>query len=187
MSRYFAVCTNGHKTVLFCPLLLLTTVVLTTWEIVFRDKPSCIKAYRSDENETMERNCIAKRITWTPRPEQNPALQINPVARTHDGYRMCTLAMPDGNFQHHYHLFVLMSPGVTLLSGKNRTAVCKAFAGKPAAQISWAPDGDCITEHEPQADRAVTVKSTCCWTGNNVSNVTYSVVTFVWDQKSLHR
>ncbi|KAM9225365.1 cell surface glycoprotein CD200 receptor 2-like [Dugong dugon] len=255
--------------------------VLTTWEIVFRNKSSCIKAYRSDKNETMERNCIDKRITWTPRPDQNPALQINPVALTHDGYRMCTLAMPDGNFQHHYHLFVLMNtllsvlvdtkallscrpiplttlvlatwkiifrdntsctrayrkdthetvetnctdkgitwasspdqnpalqiepvavthdghyvcdmvtsegnfmhgyhlqvlvpPKTTILLTEHRTVVCKAVAGKPAAQISWTPEGDCVTKQEDQGNDIVSVQSTCHWEEGNVSAVTCSV------------
>uniref|UniRef100_A0A8C8ZP30 Immunoglobulin V-set domain-containing protein n=1 Tax=Prolemur simus TaxID=1328070 RepID=A0A8C8ZP30_PROSS len=92
--------------VLHCPQTW-TRVVLTRWEIILRDKPSCTKAHRSDTNETKEINCTDDRITWASRPSQNPDLQIAPVAITHDGYYRCVMVTPDGNFNHNYHLQVL--------------------------------------------------------------------------------
>lgn len=62
-------------------------------------------------------------------------------------------------------------PEVTYFPGKNRTAVCEAMAGKPAAQISWTPDGDCVTKSESHSNGTVTVRSTCHWEQNNVSVV----------------
>ena len=62
-------------------------------------------------------------------------------------------------------------PEVTYFLGKNRTAVCEALAGKPAAQISWSPDGDCVTTSESHSNGTVTVRSTCHWEQNNVSDV----------------
>ena len=59
-------------------------------------------------------------------------------------------------------------PEVTYFLGENRTAVCEAMAGKPAAQISWTPDGDCVTKSESHSNGTVTVKSTCQWEQNNV-------------------
>jgi hypothetical protein len=59
-------------------------------------------------------------------------------------------------------------PEVTYFLRENRTAVCEAMAGKPAAQISWSPDGDCVTKSESHSNGTVTVKSTCQWEQNNV-------------------
>ncbi|XP_069328072.1 cell surface glycoprotein CD200 receptor 1-like [Eulemur rufifrons] len=161
--------------VLRCPHTL-TRVVLTRWEIILRDKPSCTKAYRSDTKETKEINCTDDRITWASRPSQNPDLQIAPVAITHDGYYRCVMVTPDGNFNRNYHLQVLVPPEATLFLSRNRTAVCKAVAGKPAAQISWTPKGDdCVTEQEYWGNGTVTVQSTCSWEVPDVTTVTCSV------------
>ncbi|XP_045421601.1 cell surface glycoprotein CD200 receptor 2-like [Lemur catta] len=161
--------------VLHCPRTL-TRVVLTRWEIILRDKPSCTKAHRSDTNETKEINCTDDRITWASRPSQNPDLQIAPVAITHDGYYRCVMVTPDGNFNHNYHLQVLVPPEATLSLSRNRTVVCKAVAGKPAAQISWTPEGDdCVTEQEYWGNGTVTVQSTCSWEVPDVTTVTCAV------------
>ncbi|XP_012507675.1 PREDICTED: cell surface glycoprotein CD200 receptor 1 [Propithecus coquereli] len=163
------------NTVLHCPRTL-TRALLTTWEVILRDKPSCKKAYRSDTNEMKETNCTDDRITWASRPSQNPDLQIAPVAIAHDGYYRCVMATPDGNLNHEYHLQVLVPPEATLFLSRNRTAVCKAVAGKPAAQISWSPEGDdCVTEQEHWGNDTLTVQSTCSWEVPDVTNVTCSV------------
>ena len=64
-----------------------------------------------------------------------------------------------------------MPPTVSLLPGENRTAVCEAIAGKPAAQIFWTPDGDHVTKKESHSNGTVTVRSTYHWEQNNVSAV----------------
>ncbi|XP_053421828.1 cell surface glycoprotein CD200 receptor 1-like isoform X2 [Nycticebus coucang] len=152
------------------------TRVVTTWKISLRDKPSCTKAYRSDTDETKEINCTDDRITWVSRPEENPDLQIGPVAISHDGYYKCTIASVGGNFLHEYHLQVLVPPEVTLFLSRNRTVVCKAVAGKPAAHISWTPErDDCDTKEDYWANGTVTVQSTCAWEDPNVTAVTCSV------------
>ncbi|XP_040091311.1 cell surface glycoprotein CD200 receptor 1-like, partial [Oryx dammah] len=163
------------KAVLTCPPVLWPSV-LVTWEIVLRDKPPCFRAYRRDTNQTIGGNCTDKRITWASGPDENPALQIDPVAITHDGNYTCQIAASDGNFQHEYHLQVLVPPEVTLVQTEKGTAVCKAAAGKPAAQISWTPEGDCVTEQEPYwGDGTGTVQSTCRWEGRHVLNASCSV------------
>ncbi|KAF3827564.1 hypothetical protein GH733_003050 [Mirounga leonina] len=162
------------KAVLTCPPVGLTNVLIIRWEINLRDKPSCIRAYRRDNNETSERNCTDERISWESRPDQNPALQIDPVAITHDGYYRCEVAAPDGNFGLGYHLQVLVPPEVTLFRGSNGTLVCRA-AGKPAARISWTPGGDCHTAEQQLGNGTVTVLSTCHWEDRQVSNVSCSV------------
>ncbi|XP_059547642.1 cell surface glycoprotein CD200 receptor 1 [Myotis daubentonii] len=163
------------KAVLSCPSILLTNVVVITWEIFLSDKPSCIRAYRRDKNETTEKNCTDGRMTWPDRPDQNSALQIDPVAITHEGYYRCTVATPDGNFYHGYQLQVLVAPEVTLFQSENRTAVCKAVAGRPAARISWTPAGDCVPQYEYWGNGTATVQSMCHWADVNVSIVSCSV------------
>ncbi|XP_028358367.2 cell surface glycoprotein CD200 receptor 2-like [Phyllostomus discolor] len=165
------------KAVLPCPPVPLTNVVVTTWKIMFRDKPSCIKAYRRNEKGggNMTTNCTDERITWLCRPEQNCSLQIDPVVITHDGFYRCDVVTPDGNFRHGYHLQVLVAPEVTLFQSENRTVVCKAVAGKPAARLSWTPEGDCVPEHRYWGNGTVTVQSTCHWAESNVSTVSCSV------------
>ncbi|OWK00482.1 hypothetical protein Celaphus_00019580, partial [Cervus elaphus hippelaphus] len=152
------------KAVLYCPPVLQTNVLAATWEIVLRDKLPCFRAYRRDTNQTIEENCIDKRITWASRSDENPAVQVDPVAITHDGNYTCQIITNDGNFHHGYHFQVLVPPEVTLDQTENGTAVCKAAARKPAAQISWTSEGDCVTEQEPYwGDGTVTVWSTCRW------------------------
>ncbi|XP_023381381.1 cell surface glycoprotein CD200 receptor 1-like [Pteropus vampyrus] len=162
------------KVVLPCHPTLLKTE-LTTWEIILRDKPPCTRAYRRDTNETRELNCTDKRITWAFRPDQNSTLQIDPVAIAHDGYYGCQTVTLDGDFHVGYHLQVSVAPEVTLFQSKNKTVVCKAIAGKPAAQISWTPEGDCVTEQEYLDNGTVTVQSTCHWADSDVSTVSCSV------------
>ncbi|XP_074260446.1 cell surface glycoprotein CD200 receptor 1 isoform X2 [Saimiri boliviensis] len=164
----------GKNAVLHCPPIALKCLIIITWEIILRDQPSCKKAYRKGTNETKETNCTDERITWVSRPDQNSDLQIHPVAITHDGYYRCIMGAPDGNFHRGYHLQVLVTPEVTLFQSRNGT-VCKAGAGKPAAQISWIPEGDCVTEQKYWDNGTVTVKSTCHWEGHDVSTVTCHV------------
>ncbi|TKC43911.1 hypothetical protein EI555_000860, partial [Monodon monoceros] len=103
----------GTKAVLSCPPVLCTSILLTTWEIVLRDKLPCFRAFRGDTNETKGRNCTDERITWASRLDENPALQIDPVAITHDGYYRCQMVTPNGNFHRGYHLQVLEGDCVT--------------------------------------------------------------------------
>ncbi|XP_075857511.1 cell surface glycoprotein CD200 receptor 1-like [Microcebus murinus] len=86
------------------------------------------------------------------------------------------MATPDGNFNHEYHLQVLVAPEASLFLSRNRAAMCRAVAGKPAAHISWTPEGGaCVTEQERWGNGTVTVRSTCHWEGPDVTTVTCSV------------
>ncbi|XP_062968097.1 cell surface glycoprotein CD200 receptor 2-like [Cynocephalus volans] len=164
----------GMKAVLCCSLIPLTNMTLVEWAITLKDKPVCKLSYRGDTKETRKTNCTDERITF--RPDQSPDLQIDPVAITHEGYYECIMAASDGNFHRRYHLQVLVPPEMTLFLHKNRTAVCKAVAGRPAAWISWSPEGDCVTEQEYWGNGTVTVWSSCRWSDSNVSAVTCSVL-----------
>uniref|UniRef100_A0A452TCY0 Ig-like domain-containing protein n=1 Tax=Ursus maritimus TaxID=29073 RepID=A0A452TCY0_URSMA len=172
------------KVVLACPPVSLENVLIIRWDINLRGKPSCARAYRRDNNETSERNCTDERISWESRPDLNPALQIGPVATTHEGYYRCEVATQEGNFGLGYHLQVSVPPEVTLFRGSNGSIVCRAAAGKPAAQISWSPLGDCHTVEQQLGNGAVTVQSTCQWEDGQVSNVSCSV-SHVTGNKSL--
>nr|KAF6377483.1 CD200 receptor 1 like [Myotis myotis] len=163
------------KAVLSCSPILLTNVIITTWEIFLGDKPPCIRTQRRDTNRISKTNCTDKRMTWLNRPDQIPALQIDPVAITHEGHYRCIVAAHDGNFFYEYQLQVLVAPEVTLFQSENRTAVCKAVAGRPAARISWTPGGDCVPAYEYWSNGTVTVQSTCHWADGNVSIVSCSV------------
>ncbi|XP_034514334.1 cell surface glycoprotein CD200 receptor 1 isoform X2 [Ailuropoda melanoleuca] len=172
------------KVVLACPPASLTNVLIIRWDINLRGKPSCSRAYRRDNNETSERNCTDERISWESRPDLNPALQIGPVAMTHEGYYRCEVAAQEGNFGLGYHLQVSVPPEVTLFRGSNGSIVCRAAAANPAAQISWTPQGDCDTVEQQLGNGAVTIQSTCQWEDSQVSNVSCSV-SHVTGNKSL--
>ncbi|KAM5153936.1 cell surface glycoprotein CD200 receptor 1 [Callospermophilus lateralis] len=163
----------GTKAVLSCPCIPPTSVlIITTWKIHLRDKPSCSMSLHRETNQTRKNNCTDGRISWASRPDQNPELQIHPVSISHEGDYRCEMGATDGNFEHTYHLQVLVSPEVTLSSGKNRTVECTAIAGRPAAQIFWAPEGDCVTGKEYQDNGTVTTRSRCHYPDGNVSTVT---------------
>ncbi|XP_060226456.1 cell surface glycoprotein CD200 receptor 1 [Meriones unguiculatus] len=161
----------GTKVLLHCPPVPLTKAVAITWVITPRGRPVCIIAYKADTNETREHNCTDRRITWASTPDLSSDLQITAVALEHAGYYSCQIAVADGFFQKGHDLQVLVPPEVTLFLGENRTAVCEASAGKPAAQIFWTPDGGCATKSDPHSNGTVTVRSTCHWEQNNVSAV----------------
>ncbi|XP_047419015.1 cell surface glycoprotein CD200 receptor 4-like [Sciurus carolinensis] len=164
---------TGAKVVLCCPFIPPSRVlVIVTWQIVLRDKPLCSISYKRETNETLENNCTDGRITWASRPDQSPHLQIHPVVVSHEGNYRCQMATIDGNFEHNYHLQVLVPPEVTVFPEKNRTVVCQAVAGRPAAQIFWTPEGDCAPEKQDGVNGTVTTRSTCHYPDGNVSTVT---------------
>lgn len=85
----------------------------------------------------------------------------------------------------HYAYISAVPPEVTLVQSENGTVVCKAVAGKPAAQISWTPEGDCVTEQNPHGGNGtVTVWSMCYWKARHVPNVSCTV-SHVTGNKSL--
>ncbi|XP_025846360.2 cell surface glycoprotein CD200 receptor 2-like [Vulpes vulpes] len=171
------------RVVLHCPNAT-SDAVIVTWAVTFRNQTSCSRDYRTDNNKTSEKTCTDERISWDFRPDQNFALQINPVAITHEGYYKCEVITPDGNFGHGHHLRVLVPPKVTLSLGENGTTICWAVAGSPAAQISWTPTGDCHTVEERLGNDTVTVQSTCHWEDRQVSEVS-CFVSHVTGNKSL--
>ncbi|KAH0511813.1 Cell surface glycoprotein CD200 receptor 2, partial [Microtus ochrogaster] len=161
----------GAKALLDCPALPMTKTILIMWVIAPRGQFPCRIIYRAETTETNETNCTDKRITWESTRDQSPDLLINAVALDHDGLYSCEIVTAKGNFLRRQDLQVLVPPAVTLLPGKNRTIVCEAIAGKPAAQIFWIPDGNHVTKQESHSNGTVTVRSTYHWEQNNVSAV----------------
>ncbi|KAM5281129.1 cell surface glycoprotein CD200 receptor 1 [Ctenodactylus gundi] len=150
----------------------LHLVLLTTWEVSSSGQPFCIKAHDAETNETAD-NCTDGTTGWVSRPDRSPDLQIGAVALTHDGNYSCELVTRDGNFRRESHLQVLVTPKATIfLRNSDSTVVCEAFAGKPAAQLSWSPEGDCVTKEEWHGNATVTVRSTYNYSDSNVSTVT---------------
>ncbi|XP_051047492.1 cell surface glycoprotein CD200 receptor 2-like [Phodopus roborovskii] len=161
----------GTKAQLCCPPISLTKTVSITWKITLRGQPPCTISYKVATKEISEANCTDRRITWASTPGQSPHLQINTVALSHDGQYLCEVASHEGHFQERHDLHVVVPPEVTLFPGKNRTVVCEAIAGRPAAQIFWAPDGYHVTANESHSNGTVTVRSIYHWEPNNESAV----------------
>ncbi|XP_006864269.1 PREDICTED: cell surface glycoprotein CD200 receptor 1-like [Chrysochloris asiatica] len=151
---------------------------MVSWKITHRNQTNCLKAYRRDRDETVDTNCTDTGVTWASRPDQNPALLIDPVTFMHEGIYSCEMVTTKANFQHDYHLHVPVPLEVSIFQNDTRTVVCKAVSGKPAAWITWTPEGKCVTEQENQKNGGVFVQSTCYWEKDNVSTVTCSV--FHW-------
>ncbi|XP_054980484.1 cell surface glycoprotein CD200 receptor 1 [Sorex araneus] len=164
----------GAKLVLSCCPILSPTLVLATWKVDLGGRLNCTIAYKGEENKTSN-NCSDNRITWASRPDQNPALQIERVAVSHEGKYQCEIVTPDGNVHIVHQLQVLVPPEVTTWA-EHRTAVCQAAAGKPAARISWAPEGACDTAEETHlGNGTATIKSTCRLAEDHLSTVNCSI------------
>ncbi|XP_034623564.1 cell surface glycoprotein CD200 receptor 1-A-like [Trachemys scripta elegans] len=148
----------GSSVNLTCHKVSRVDLVLVTWKIRPRIGNHCTLAYRTDENKTYRTNC-SERMDWKSSPDTNSALQIQQVTLTDEGYYSCETANSDGTFIQTYTLTVLVPPVVTLTCDSNGTALCKAAAGKPAAQVSWDPNRDPRTELENHTDGTVTVLS----------------------------
>lgn len=159
----------GRQVQLCCPFS--PQMILITWEIILKNQSSCKMSYHVAEKEINGTNCTDIRITWPSTSDQSSELQIDAVDTAHDGHYICEIAAAPGNFLHRYDLQVLVTPKVALTVKKNRTAICEAIAGKPAAQISWSPEGECVTDSESYGNDTVTVRSTCLWRQKDVSAV----------------
>uniref|UniRef100_A0A452GLT2 Ig-like domain-containing protein n=1 Tax=Gopherus agassizii TaxID=38772 RepID=A0A452GLT2_9SAUR len=130
---------------LTCGVISRGDLVVVTWKIRPRTGNHCALAYRTDQNKTDRTNC-SERMDWKSSPETDSALQIRQVTLTDEGCYICEAVTSGGNSHRTYTLTVLVPPEVTLTCDSNGTAVCKAAAGKPAAQISWDPNGDPRTD-----------------------------------------
>ncbi|XP_039403319.1 cell surface glycoprotein CD200 receptor 1-A-like [Mauremys reevesii] len=148
----------GSSVNLTCGDISRADLVSIVWKIRPRTGNHCALAYRMDLNKTDRTNC-SERMDWKSSPETDSALWIRQVTLTEEGCYICETATSGGNLHRTYTLTVLVPPEVTLTCDSNGTAVCKAAAGKPGAQVSWDPNGDPRTELENHTDGTVTVLS----------------------------
>ncbi|XP_078246070.1 cell surface glycoprotein CD200 receptor 1 isoform X2 [Pogona vitticeps] len=152
--------------VLDCPQ---HSYVLAVWRIYLKNGTSCYISYKRETNST-ERNC-SKNMNWVSRPDQISALRLKSPEFSSEGIYMCSIAYARGTFIYKYNLTVLAPPEVSLTHTINGTAVCKAAAGKPAAQISWAQRGDYDTMKETLHNGTETVTSIYNTTNTNEDEV----------------
>ncbi|XP_059580293.1 cell surface glycoprotein CD200 receptor 1-B [Alligator mississippiensis] len=164
----------GSRVLLTCPSPSWESLVTVTWKIRPRKGADCSLAYREDTHTVVRTACI-ERLNWNPEPEQNFTLQLSSVELTDEDFYICEIISSDGNFDRCYHLTVLVSPKVTVNCDRSGNVVCKAAAGKPAAQISWVPEVCHSTKDESHPDGTVTVLSTRIANATADSQVTCSV------------
>uniref|UniRef100_A0A8D2M0K1 Ig-like domain-containing protein n=1 Tax=Zonotrichia albicollis TaxID=44394 RepID=A0A8D2M0K1_ZONAL len=91
-----------------------------------------------------------------------------------EGNNSCGVASAEGNFHKRYHLTVLGKECAKVeLQG---SPVCEAAAGKPPAQLSWAPEGSSTAEERCHDNGTVTVLSKFTACSTRVTNVTTCMV-----------
>ncbi|KYO22372.1 cell surface glycoprotein CD200 receptor 1-A precursor [Alligator mississippiensis] len=164
----------GSWVLLTCPSPSWESLVTVTWKIRPQKGADCSLAYREDTHTVVRTTC-SERLDWKPEPEQNFTLQLSSVELTDEGFYICEIVSSDGNFDRCYHLTVLVPPKVTVNCDGSGNVVCKAAAGKPAAQISWVPEVCHSTKDESHPDGTVTVLSTHIANATADSQVTCSV------------
>ncbi|XP_009328829.1 PREDICTED: cell surface glycoprotein CD200 receptor 1-B-like [Pygoscelis adeliae] len=159
----------GHSSVLACPPRSYITMV--TWKISPKVGGPCTLGYRADQNKMDRTNC-SDSMTWKFRPDRDPALEIRQVGIAHEGNYTCEVVATEGNFHKTYHLTVLVPPRLTLYCDDQGTPVCKAAAGKPAAQVSWVLQSNSTPKEEGHDNGTVTVLSKFMAYSTNVTNIT---------------
>nr|XP_008106066.1 PREDICTED: cell surface glycoprotein CD200 receptor 1 [Anolis carolinensis] len=133
----------GTAVVLDCPHHIYD---LAVWNVYLHNGMWCHLSYRTDEWQE-SKNC-SEDTNWLSRPEHLPSLQIKSAQISNEGLYRCSISDTNGTFFFSYYLTVLVPPKVSLSYNVNGNPMCKATAGKPAAQISWIPAGDYKTKPE---------------------------------------
>ncbi|XP_063161729.1 cell surface glycoprotein CD200 receptor 1 isoform X2 [Candoia aspera] len=130
---------------------------MTVWKVYFKNGTQCYLSFKR-ENNTIARNC-SMNMDWVSRPEEESAVQIKSFQMFSEGMYRCFIATAKGMLNNEYKLTILVPPKVSL-THEHGTAVCKAAAGKPAAQISWNLPGDFKTVSEILPNGTKTIIST---------------------------
>ncbi|XP_067157857.1 cell surface glycoprotein CD200 receptor 1-B-like isoform X2 [Apteryx mantelli] len=159
----------GDSCVLSCPNK--SDVFMVIWKINPKTGGHCTLGYRADLKQTNNTNCT-ENMSWKWRTDHDPTLHIRPVGRASEGNYTCEVVTEEGNFHLTYHLTVLVPPKLTVYCDSRGNPVCKAVAGKPAAQIRWAPESYSSPEKEDHGDGTVTVLSTFMGNGTDVNSTT---------------
>nr|XP_060622915.1 cell surface glycoprotein CD200 receptor 1 [Anolis sagrei ordinatus] len=133
----------GATVVLDCPRHIYDLVV---WNAYLYNGIWCHLSYWTKHDQE-SKNC-SENSNWLSRPRHPPSLQIKSAQISNEGLYRCSISDANGTFFFSYYLTVLVPPSVSLSYNVNGNPVCKAAAGKPAAQISWTPEGDYKTKPE---------------------------------------
>uniref|UniRef100_A0A8C0BJT1 Ig-like domain-containing protein n=1 Tax=Buteo japonicus TaxID=224669 RepID=A0A8C0BJT1_9AVES len=161
--------TVGNSCVLTCPSK--PNITMVTWKISPKVGGPCTLGYRADQNKTDRTNC-SDSMNWKFRPDWDPALEIWQVGIDHDGNYTCEVVATEGSFHTTYHLTVLVPPRLTMYCDDHGNPMCKAMAGKPAAQILWVLESNSTPKEEGHDNGTVTVLSTFTAYSTNVTNTT---------------
>ncbi|NXD80627.1 MOR1B protein, partial [Halcyon senegalensis] len=159
----------GSSFELTCPHK--STITLVEWKINPKVGQPCTLAYRMDQKRINTTNC-SDSMNWKFRTDRDLALEIQQVGISHEGCYTCEVAAQEGNFHETYQLTVLVPPRLMLYCDHHGNPMCEAAAGKPAAQISWAPEGNSTCEEEGHDNGTVTVLSRFTEHSTSVINAT---------------
>ncbi|NXT80789.1 MOR1B protein, partial [Zapornia atra] len=158
----------GDSSVLICSPK--SNITMLVWNIRPKVGGPCILGYRAENNLT-HTNCTDS-MNWKFRPNQHPALEIQQVGTAHEGNYTCETVATESNFVATYYLTVLAPPMLTLYCDDHGNPVCKAVAGKPAAQLLWVPDSNFTLTEEGHDNETVTVVSKLTANSTNRTNTT---------------
>ncbi|XP_075118601.1 cell surface glycoprotein CD200 receptor 2-like [Leptodactylus fuscus] len=156
----------GRDAVLGCDLSI-ENFSLITWKVESPHQPSCyLSALRHDSRG----NC-SHRIHLTI-DKNKTYLRIDNVAILDDGNYTCEVASRLGTFMSTVVLQVLAEPLVLLETDTNGHPVCRAIGGRPAANISWAPEptSEVMTRINLEKNGTATVISS--YNATDMTNVT---------------
>ncbi|XP_068552742.1 cell surface glycoprotein CD200 receptor 1-B-like isoform X1 [Anas acuta] len=162
----------GHSTVMACPHRTGATMV--TWKISPKIGGPCTLEFRADQNRVHRTNC-SDSVKSEFQPEQFYALEIQQVGMADEGNYSCELVNQEGNFHQMYQLTVLVPPRLSLYCDNHSIPVCKAAAGRPAAEILWVPENSSMTEIDSHDNGTVTVLSRFTAHSTNRKTVTCKV------------
>ncbi|XP_061485528.1 cell surface glycoprotein CD200 receptor 1 [Rhineura floridana] len=147
----------GKAVILNCPPKRHKLIV--SWNVNLKNGTICYLSYMSERNVT-DRNCSTVFMKWLSRPDKESSLHITSPQIFSEGIYKCSTATANGTFSHEHALTVLVPPKTSLTYDNiNGIAICKAAAGKPAADISWVPQGEYYTKNESLHNGTQTVTS----------------------------
>nr|XP_005486250.1 cell surface glycoprotein CD200 receptor 1-A [Zonotrichia albicollis] len=167
------VMTVGNSSVLNCSFK--GNITLLKWTITPKAGGLCTLVYRADTKKTHRTTC-SDNINLIFTADLPPALEIRQVELAQEGNYSCDVASAEGNFHKRYHLTVQAPPRLSLSCDEQGSPVCEAAAGKPPAQLSWAPEGSSTAEERCHDNGTVTVLSKFTACSTRVTNVTTCMV-----------
>uniref|UniRef100_A0A8D2Q9G1 Ig-like domain-containing protein n=1 Tax=Zonotrichia albicollis TaxID=44394 RepID=A0A8D2Q9G1_ZONAL len=197
------VMTVGNSSVLNCSFK--GNITLLKWTITPKAGGLCTLVYRADTKKTHRTTC-SDNINLIFTADLPPALEIRQVELAQEGNYSCDVASAEGNFHKRYHLTVQVQvhfgqrttaaqpgcakltaclspcwcfaapPRLSLSCDEQGSPVCEAAAGKPPAQLSWAPEGSSTAEERCHDNGTVTVLSKFTACSTRVTNVTTCMV-----------